>query len=79
MLKTAATFPFPGSAAFLRGPTGTEPQPCRILQRRADGQVTIAIDERFKTASSTRTVTAADLCATANEASAPVKRRRKAA
>lgn len=75
MLKTAATFPYPGSAAFLRGSA----QPCRILQRRADGQVTIAIDERFKTASSTRTVPAADLCATASEAAAPTKRRRKAA
>lgn len=75
MLRTPTEFPNQGAAAFLRGTA----QPCRIIQRRADGQVMVAIDERYKQASSTRTVPLADLCATASEASAPARRRRKAA
>lgn len=64
MLATVTEFPQAGSAAFLRGSA----ESCRILQRRADGLFTIAIDDRYKSASSTRTAKLADLAATQEEA-----------
>lgn len=75
MLNVPAPFPHPGAAAFVIGTA----QPCRIIQRRADGLVTIALAGRYPTASSTRTVELAELAATAEDALAPLLRRRRRA
>lgn len=75
MLSSATEFPHPVSQAFLR-PTA---QPARIIQRNRDGTCLIAIDERFKKASSNRTVPLADLAATAEEAYPPALSRAVAA
>lgn len=75
MLAVEAPFPHPGATAFLR-PSGEE---VRILQRRADGGVTIAVADRFKRASSTRTVPLADLAPTREQAlPQPARRKRRA-
>lgn len=82
MLHTPATFPHPGAQAFLVG----DAQLVRIIQRRADGMVTVAVEEQYKRASSTRTVALSDLAASAEAALEPLRsqpkprapRRRKA-
>lgn len=81
MLAIPTPFPNQGATAYLR-PCGSE---VRIIQRRNDGDCTIAIAGRFKSASSTRTVPLADLAESVEEAQAPISapakraRRQKAA
>ncbi|MEO5605585.1 MAG: hypothetical protein ABIR02_08235 [Novosphingobium sp.] len=81
MLSTPAPFPNPGAHAFLR-PVGdlTAAQPCRIIQRRGDGRLTVSLTGREFSAgnsdiraraSGTRTVELADVVATAEEAVPP--------
>lgn len=72
MLSTPAPFPFPGARAFLV----PSAEPCRILQRRADGRVLISLTgisphhpDRATAASGNRTVDLADLAATEELAS----------
>lgn len=83
MLNVPTEFPHQGSTAWLRSADGQEPTPCRIVQHRPAGpdgpSVTVAIDERFKAATSTRTVPLADLFATRAQALPAPRRRRKAA
>lgn len=52
MLKVAAEFPHPGCIAYLVG-SGEQ---VRVIQNRADGQVSIAVAGRYPTASNTRTI-----------------------
>lgn len=70
MLSVPSDFPQAGSIAYLVG-TG---EPARIIQRLNDGRAIIALQDRFKTASSTRTVDFADLRGTAEEALRPARR-----
>lgn len=91
MLSTPAPFPYPGAPAFLR-PTADSPLPlpCRILQRRADGRLSISLQGREfgahhpdirARASGNRTVDLTDLAETEAEALAvakPKRRRRSA-
>ena len=70
MLPFTAPYPFPGSTGFIVG-CGT---PVRILQRRADGRLTVAVpDACYPTerASGTRTLEQADLRPTLAEAVQP--------
>lgn len=77
MLAAEAEFPLAGSTAYLRG----DGQKVRIVQRLPDAWCIIAVDERFKKASSSRRVPLSDLAATQSEAWAPPqpRRRKKAA
>ncbi len=56
MLATAAPFPHVGSRGFLRA--DGKPEPIRIIRRNRDDTALIAIEERYRTASSNRTVLA---------------------
>lgn len=73
MLSVPAPFPHPGSPAFIKG-SGQE---VRIIQFRADGTLTVAVAEQYKSASSTRTLSRAELCETRALALAPAPRRRR--
>lgn len=77
MLSIPAEFPNAGAPAFLRATADApQAQPVRIIQRNADGTALVAVQERFRKASSTRTVRLADLAATAEAAQLPPARRR---
>lgn len=77
MLHATADFPHPGSTGFL-APTGDQ---VRIVQRRADTRLTIAVtDARYpgERASGTRTVEASEVHPTREQATALPKPRRRA-
>ncbi len=83
MLQVPAPFPYPGSHGFLV----PSAEPCRILQRRADGRLLVSLTkvsphhpDRATAASGNRTIALHEIAATAQEAVEPRKpsRRRKA-
>jgi len=84
MLNLQTEFPQVGAVAFLRPDADRPmPEPCRILQHRGDGRISIALTGRpysasnpdlAQRASGNRTVDLADLAATAEEALPPAKK-----
>lgn len=76
MLAIATEFPANGSFGFLRAsPENPQPLPIRIQRNNPDGTVMISVEEKYKKASSTRTVPLAQLAATLEEASPPLSRK----